>query len=440
MFPSVYSYVKPIYLNISKILIPIVNQNRYIEDLILKKEISQSDSDGNIQKQIQTNIGYSIDGYIENILTQKPYSITWSGVGTNGVLSFSFGEEVIVNREKKHTRFSSSEILEKLKRTEQVKNEYYNAETEINATIELSDKTNTLQVVAEKTTINDIEYWQIENLTLLVGVKNTGGKNVVYLPVSLDETTTYNYTILGNGVYYIPTQIEITINGNTIGIDLQDQTVYINGETAKKVHSVDGNELMQTTNYIKRNYDKSGLEFVEENLSSLAGNNYYVQYTDGTPKDYDLTVSATREGDSRTREFVIRNGEIASNKLIAPKGKKWEINEANFSIPQIQDFFKATQEKYKIGKETATIRCSIADYFDGDEKVISIDNSTGKMSFKMYDQVIPMVYGSDGKDRPMSLYKDGSAKVFQVLGSKIYYDGAVWQELSLQEIDKSEIL
>ena len=56
------------------------------------------------------------------------------------------------------------------------------------------------------------------------------------------------------------------------------------------------------------------------------------------------------------------------------------------------------------------------------------------MSFKMYDQVIPMVYGADGKDRPMSKNQDGSPKVFQVLGSKIYYDGAVWQELSLQEV------
>lgn len=97
---------------------------------------------------------------------------------------------------------------------------------------------------------------------------------------------------------------------------------------------------------------------------------------------------------------------------------------------------------WRNGKETATILCSISDYYDYDsgEKLISIDNSTGKMSFKMYDQVIPMVYGADGKDRPMSTYKDGSAKVFQVLGSNIYYDGAVWQELSLQEVDKSEIL
>ena len=94
------------------------------------------------------------------------------------------------------------------------------------------------------------------------------------------------------------------------------------------------------------------------------------------------------------------------------------------------------------GKETATIRCSISDYYDfnSGDKVLSIDNSTGKMSFNEYDQVIPMVYGADGQDRPMSTYQDGSPKVFQVLGSNIYYDGAVWQELSLQEVDKSEIL
>ena len=104
--------------------------------------------------------------------------------------------------------------------------------------------------------------------------------------------------------------------------------------------------------------------------------------------------------------------------------------------------FSDTLTDYGKGKETATIRCSIGDYYEYDsgDKVISIDNSTGKMSFKMYDQVIPMVYGADGKDRPMSLYQDGTPKVFQVLGSKIYYDGAVWQELSLQEVDKSEVL
>ena len=59
---------------------------------------------------------------------------------------------------------------------------------------------------------------------------------------------------------------------------------------------------------------------------------------------------------------------------------------------------------------------------------------TYPMCFRMYDEVLPMVYGADGKDYPMSKKKDGTPKTFKVLGTKIYFDGAVWQELFLQEI------
>jgi hypothetical protein len=57
-----------------------------------------------------------------------------------------------------------------------------------------------------------------------------------------------------------------------------------------------------------------------------------------------------------------------------------------------------------------------------------------KMSFDIGDIVIPMVFGVDGNDRPMSLYNNGNPKKFQVLGKKMFYDGAVWQGLSLQEV------
>lgn len=76
-------------------------------------------------------------------------------------------------------------------------------------------------------------------------------------------------------------------------------------------------------------------------------------------------------------------------------------------------------EDCKDGKETATLRCSISE----------------NLSF--YDignEVVPMVYGEDGVDRPMSKYADGTAKVFKVVGTKFIYDGAVWQELTLQEV------
>ena len=87
------------------------------------------------------------------------------------------------------------------------------------------------------------------------------------------------------------------------------------------------------------------------------------------------------------------------------------------------------------GKETATIRCDINEYYNEDgTKAISINNLTGKMNFQIGDNVIPYVYGSDGVDKPLCFTKDGSTKIFKVVGTKFFYDGAVWQELSLQEI------
>jgi hypothetical protein len=55
------------------------------------------------------------------------------------------------------------------------------------------------------------------------------------------------------------------------------------------------------------------------------------------------------------------------------------------------------------------------------------------MFFKIGDEVIPMVRTGDGTDKFMSVYKDGSPKVFIVIGTKIYFDGAIYQELTLQE-------
>ena len=203
------------------------------------------------------------------------------------------------------------------------------------------------------------DYYIINNIKILTKITYytmIGGGTI---PFYSENGQVYNYPAKLFTISYQAKEISLTIYGNTIGIDLTDNTVYINGKTKKKVYSVEGNELMQTSNYY--------------------------QSTD--------TNAITRA-------------------------------------------FTETQTDYAKGKETATIRCSIGDYYDYDsgDKVISVDNSTEKMSFKLYDQVIPMVYGADGKDHPTSKNQDGSPKVFQVLGSKIYYDGAVWQELSLQEV------
>lgn len=166
------------------------------------------------------------------------------------------------------------------------------------------------------------------------------------------------------------------------------------------------------------------------------------------PIGLEITFKGNKIGIELTNKTEYINGETAK-KVHSVDGNEL-MQTSNYyqstDTNAIKRAFNDTFFNYNKGKETATILCDMNDYYEYNstannfkgKKVISIDNSTGKMSFKIYDQVIPMVYGADGKDHPMSLLKDGSAKVFQVLGTKIYYDGAVWQELSLQELTQKK--
>lgn len=97
-----------------------------------------------------------------------------------------------------------------------------------------------------------------------------------------------------------------------------------------------------------------------------------------------------------------------------------------------------TLEAYQNGKENATIRCSIGDYYDTSGGRAISTQSEDKMTFNLYDNVIPMVRNQYGVDSPISLSPDYKPKYFSVLGSKAFFDGAVWQELTLQESGVSD--
>lgn len=89
---------------------------------------------------------------------------------------------------------------------------------------------------------------------------------------------------------------------------------------------------------------------------------------------------------------------------------------------------------YKNGKETATIRCSISDYYDSSgNKVISISDNTLPMTLKEGDIVIPYVLSTNNSDIPLSVKNNGLPKEFEIISISYIYDGAVWQELKLSE-------
>lgn len=352
---------------------------------------------------------------------------------------------------------------------------------------------------------------------VLLGGETSGTS--IFFPPSEGELS-----LSGTCIKYIPKQVEITIYGNKIGIELTDKTIYMPemDATSKKVHSIDRNELMQTSNYFLQK-EKDLIENIDYTITNeeIAGGDLSaIKITLLQP--INTMVVVEYEIDEEKYKSIIPPNQL--DLIISFDARGYgEINLVYTvnNIPQLQNLFNQVQKMYKNGKETATIRCSISDYFSekydrsehidiadkrfkvvqeppndrydappsygifetkyriinivsfdgksisGDEQIvveqisdtklkiyfnqaganidyvdlrlevqdaILINNSSGRMSFKLYDQVIPMVYGADGKDYPMSKYNDGSPKIFQVLGTKVYYDGAVWQELSLQEI------
>ena len=118
--------------------------------------------------------------------------------------------------------------------------------------------------------------------------------------------------------------------------------------------------------------------------------------------------------------------EIQGNELMQTTNYIVEESSQN----AIVSTFQKTLEDYKNGKETAELLCSISDYYDENGEIkVSKDTKEFPMIIPLFSVVKPMVLNNNGEDIEMS-----KGKQFQVVGSEVFYDGAVWQKLTLLEI------
>lgn len=148
-----------------------------------------------------------------------------------------------------------------------------------------------------------------------------------------------------------------------------------------------------------------------------------VMKVEGVKKDFPETnKSYGQETDTRNR-FSINGNELFQT--TSRFGGENSYSPYGWSVERILT-------NYSNGRETAIVRCSISDYFDT-VGVKMIDICKQKMTFDINDIVIPFVFGENGSDVPLSK-KNGEARSFAVVGLKFIYDGAVWQELTLQEV------
>ena len=159
-------------------------------------------------------------------------------------------------------------------------------------------------------------------------------------------------------------------------------------------------------------------------------------YTHYTADRLDITIYGDKIGISLTDKKVYI-GETPHRKVYSFDGNEL-MQESNYykgvsNQNAIEHAFLKTLAQYENGKETATLLCSISDYYDEYGNKALSTKGDAKMSFDIGDLVIPMICNEKREDVPMSYYTDGRPKVFRVVGVKMIYDGAVWQELTLQE-------
>lgn len=236
----------------------------------------------------------------------------------------------------------------------------------------------------------------------------------------------------GKGVEYLPKSIEITLYGETINLDLQDETITI-GDGSNPI-SFDGNELMQTTNTpsLEETYGKVLEQYKDgKEIATIrcSIDDYYTDYY-GDRKDKVIDIKSG-SGTEREKSISFNVAETA-NEYGNIVGKQF------VGFGQMQNLEYYTQASASVNcyydELTGYINWSISAH--PEEYIIMEITGTllaKSMSFLLHDKVIPYIHTASGTDSPMSQYKDGTPKLFEVLSSKVYYDGAVWQELILQE-------
>lgn len=403
VYAGVVAGLLPCYKKEIDIAIPKLVQNKLISQL---KTGEDENNNSNVKYSVEykkyegvatiTGNGYSADNYIDEIVS-KNFSYTEQYAMAKGALP----KKIEVREES--TGLTTNFLVE--------------------AKVELDDETNLGEEIILR---EDDDFWYAK-VTVLCGIEMYFATTGL---IKSQYSHTNPITMTGKCEKYEPISVEITFYGNTIGIDLQDKTIYVPNQEGSKPFSVEGNELMQTGSEIAP-FDIDNLEiFHEETTPGYV--NCWVALKNGTANN-NIRVRAYLSGTQRT--FTIEKGENESDRKPAGlyDGEIFYIISATTDGERIVNAFSKTQAHYAKGKETATIRCSISDYYDENGAKVIATNNSNKMAFDIYDEVIPYSYGADGNDKPLSRHKDGSPKTFVVLGTRIFYDGAVWQELTLQE-------
>lgn len=424
---AAYYSLYVIYIDIT-ITIPISSDNKYIETLF-------TGVDKNDNPQIQ----YSISGV----------KITGTASTNNAVLTHTSGNNIniSINDTPSYSNINETQTIFSLK-AEDISNSYTYSYSYYPTNSSLIRDTISTTVTLNSVEINDgnisTATYTIENDNYVINLNLLAGYRAVRMgggtrTAVSSSTTSTTISMSGDYEEQTPTQLNLSFNGITIGINLNDEIVTLGN--GNKPFTLSSNELIQKTNtYTANNVQKTAQVIIGANLSSAVGNSRYELYLiSGT---LDIGNNLEYNGEVGIIQDFEDNGDYSYYTIRVPTNGEFANSSGTITANLVTSstenavtkMANSILTKYANGLQNATVLCSISDYYDENGNLVITKDGSKDMVFRMHDEVIPYVYSANGTDIPMALKQDGSPKVFRVIGTKIYYDGAVWQELTLKEI------
>lgn len=277
------------------------------------------------------------------------------------------------------------------------------------ASVTLNDLTNVSTATEDKYS----GHFEI-TLTILSGLKIIACKGYYDSP---------NYgtaTLSGTYEEYIPAQVTISFYGDTISLNLEDNTITLG--VGKDLISFSGNELIQSTNTPspKISYQKV--------IDKWKNGKEVAKIKCGIADFYDINEEAT---------ITILSSSTTTTGYRVKFMSNVELNSTTTLIKDniiIKNIVNIDGSYFGITEGFPPIEYGTPEVYTAKTMTVSISAVNGlPMTLKIGDIVVPYVYTTKGVE-PMSYYEDNSPKQFRVLGKGISYSGRAFQTLTLQEV------
>lgn len=297
---------------------------------------------------------------------------------------------------------------------------------EQNYTIKVGDVTNPLSLI----------FFKVDAQGNLTDVANTANKGIVFTTSEFTENNVIINSLRADITVEVvqKTHLLVDADNDITSHSFRRETTYYDATTKQTYTEVSFekpflNATLVTDKQITFKY------FVRVKQKSTTTSTYAISEIISFEGQYFEAIDETTAvyNDSLTAAKNILK--LPSNELVQGDNtygyKADAVNAVNYSDKFVAEVF----DRYKNGKETATLLCSVGKYYDLDGNlVVDAENEDSSIAplLKKYDIVVPYVMTSRG-EAPLSTDASGNPKQFQIIGVNISYNGIPRQEIVIQE-------